>query len=82
MDNFKNIMTLILGCNGNFKTIIESNDGNFNTSNLQMGDLILRKVLGSKKKIYHAGIFCGQNDVIQFSGMSSLITLNISVIKF
>ncbi|CAM4733982.1 unnamed protein product [Leuciscus chuanchicus] len=68
MDNFKNIITLILGCNGNFKTILESNDdGNFNMSKLEIGDLILRRMLGTKTKIYHAGVFCGQNDVIQFS---------------
>lgn len=67
MDNFTNIMGLILGCNGNFKTILESNDdGNFNIPKLQIGDLILRRMLDTK--FYHAGVFCGQNDVIQFSG--------------
>ncbi|XDV53382.1 hypothetical protein PO909_021895 [Leuciscus waleckii] len=70
MDNLKNIITLILGCNGNFKTILESNDdGNFNMSKLKIGDLILRRMLGTKTKIYHAGVFCGQNDVIQFSAI-------------
>ncbi len=46
--------------------LLTSLDDNFTIEKLQKGDLILRKVLVPGKKFLHAGIYCGENEIIHF----------------
>ncbi|KAK2866904.1 hypothetical protein Q8A67_025021 [Cirrhinus molitorella] len=50
-----------------FICIMKSSGDNFNISKFNRGDLILRRVLDTSKKFYHAGIYCGESEVIQFT---------------
>lgn len=60
----------ISGSNKDFDLVIKSSGDHFShndLSKLKKGDLILRRVLSPGKKIFHAGIYCGENEVIQFT---------------
>ncbi|XP_026094385.1 uncharacterized protein LOC113066661 [Carassius auratus] len=62
------VMRLAIAQNSDgFRHVLKSSGDNFNLSVLQKGDLILRKSFGPGKKFFHAGIYCGKNEVIQFT---------------
>lgn len=67
MDKLDVIKLFIFKTNENFELKLDSSGDELDISQLQAGDLILRGINGVNLKIYHAGIFCGQNDVIQFT---------------
>ncbi|KAI7812256.1 hypothetical protein IRJ41_022536, partial [Triplophysa rosa] len=51
-------------------TLVMDSSGDLTDSDitkLQTGDLCLRKVVG-REKVYHAGVYCGRNEVIEYTG--------------
>lgn len=75
--DFDIIKLAIAHTSKDFDRVLKPSGDNFShdISKLKKGDLILRNVLALGKKIFHAGIYCGQNEVIQFTSTGIYILL-------
>lgn len=58
-------------------TAVEENKTGAPRTELREGDLFLREMNG---KLYHAGIYCGNNEVIDFTG-SSRESMRLHIIR-
>lgn len=72
------VMKLAIAQNSDeFIHVLKSSGNNFNLSVLKRGDLILRQLLVPGKKLFHAGIYCGENEVIQFTCAGRDLSLDL-----
>lgn len=62
------IKLLTCGEHEDFNEIYNSKNGDNGTLKLYDGDLILREMNSTISVLYHAGIFTGSNEVIEFTG--------------
>lgn len=69
MDFFQMLSVLWYGTHNDFNTVLQKEDGisESDEKKLAEGDLILRPMDG-KGPFYHAGIYCGESEVIDFAG--------------